>query len=112
MMTTLTTGFGLWNPLVWIIAGMIVYIAMKFLQDHGQPDTGKDGDMILPFTSGNYLSEEDARIRASNVYWGFIEAMKGYYNTLSKMHTGIMSDYVYWYIGVLAIIIIVIGVGK
>ena len=111
-MKTLITGFGLWNPLVWIISFLIVYIGIKFLQDHGQSDTKKDGDMILPFTSGNYISDEDARIKASNVYWGFVEAMKGYYNAITKIHTGIMSDYVYWYIGILAIIMILIGVGK
>ncbi len=111
-MKTLVTGFGLWNPLVWVIAFVLVYIGIKFLQDHGKPDTEKGGDMVLPFTSGNYVTDEDVRIKASNVYWGFVEAMKGYYATLSKIHTGIMSDYVYWYIGILAVIIILIGVGK
>ncbi len=111
-MKTLVTGFGLWNPFVWVIAFLLLYVTIKFFQDHGQPDTEKEGDMVLPFTSGNYLSENDLRIKASNVYWGFIEAMKGYYSTLSKIHTGVMSDYVYWYIGVLAIIIILVGVGR
>ncbi len=111
-MKTLVTGFGLWNPIVWIIAYIIIYIGIKFLEDQGHPDTTKKGDMVLPFTSGNYVEEENARIKASNVYWGFVEAMKGYYNTLSKIHTGIVSDYVYWYIGILAVIIILIGVGR
>ncbi len=111
-MKTLVTGFGLWNPLVWIVAFIVIYIGIKFLESHGREDIERDGDIVLPFTSGNYMDEEALRIRASNVYWGFVEAMKGYYNTLTKIHTGIMSDYVYWYIGVLVVIIILIGVGK
>lgn len=111
-MKTLMTGFGFWNPLIWLIAFIVIYLIVNFFVKHGKEDTEKEGDMLLPFTSGNYVSEEDMHIRASNVYWGFMEAMKGYYNLMAKMHTGIMSDYVYWYISVLAIIIILIGVGK
>ena len=111
-MKTLITGFGFWNPLIWLIALIIIYLIVDFFIKHGRGDTEKQGDILLPFTSGNYVSEDAMHIRASNVYWGFVEAMKGYYDTMSKMHTGIMSDYVYWYISILVIIIVLIGVGK
>lgn len=111
-MYTLFTGFGMWNPLIWIIAFVIIYLIVEFFRDHGNAKTKREGDALEPFVSGNPITDEAMHIKASNVYWGFTEAMKGYYKTLTKMHTGIMSDYVYWYIGVLAIIIVFIGVGK
>ena len=53
-------------------------------------------------------SKEEVHVRAGNIYWGFIEALKGYYDTMKRMHTGIINDYIAWFVGISAIIFIAI----
>ncbi|PJB21233.1 MAG: hydrogenase, partial [Euryarchaeota archaeon CG_4_9_14_3_um_filter_38_12] len=65
-----------------------------------------------PFLSGNPEPEkENVHIRAGNLFWGFTEALKDYYTPAVKEHTGIVNDYVYWFVIVLAVLFIIIGVG-
>jgi len=49
-------------------------------------------------------------IKASNLYWGFTTAMKSLYAGLRKMHTGNTSDYLLWFVIVLAVLFLIIGV--
>ena len=49
-------------------------------------------------------------VKGSNLYWGFNQALKSVYNVLEKMHTGNTSDYVLWFVIIIGILFIVIGV--
>lgn len=48
------------------------------------------------------------RIKSSNVYWGFTEAMKWVYDLLRKMHNGNASDYVLWFVIVMSILSVIL----
>jgi hypothetical protein len=47
-------------------------------------------------------------IRASNLYWGFSEALKGYYEQVVPAHSGSVVDYVVWYLLVTAALLIIV----
>jgi hypothetical protein len=104
---TLQTGSGSWNPVLWLLAFVVALGAAWLIRSLGRKDNRK-GDALKPFISGN---EEPAdgggHIPASNLYWGFTEAMKAYYEKLVPLHTGIPSDYVAWLLGVMALMLVI-----
>jgi hypothetical protein len=104
---TLQTGSGSWNPVLWLLAFVVALGAAWLIRSLGRSDNRK-GDALKPFISGN---EEPAdgggHIPASNLYWGFTEAMKAYYEKLVPLHTGIPSDYVAWLLGVMALMLVI-----
>ena len=109
-MFTLETNTGFWNPIVWIIAFLILCIVIYILRSFGE-SSYKKGEQAKPFLSGNpEPGKGDVHIRASNIYWGFTESLKEYYKTMTNIHTGDINDYVYWFIGIIAIILIVVSV--
>jgi hypothetical protein len=63
------------------------------------------------FLSGNpEPSQEDMHVKANNLYWGFTTTLKSLYTALRKLHTGNVSDYVLWFIVILAVFFLIIGV--
>ena len=108
---TLLTGFGAWNPIAWLIAFVVALILAWFVQRLGEPDLPGDGESGKPYLSGNdEPAPEAAHIGGSNLYWGFTEAMKGYYARVVPLHTGCLTDYVLWFLGTFALLFIFIGV--
>ncbi len=107
---TLLTGYGFWNPLLWLafllIFGGISYFlwALK-----GNPACKPGTEQVKPFISGNPEPAKDlVHIRARHIYWGFVEGLQGYYSFARKMHTGDVRDYALWYLGVGVIILILL----
>ena len=49
-------------------------------------------------------------IKGSNVYWGFTESLKWFFDYLKKIHTGNVSDYVLWFVIIIAIMLIVFNI--
>ena len=103
---TLQTGSGAWNPLLWLVAlGVGLGVALA-IRSRGRKDF-REGAGRKPFISGN---EEPggggSHIPASNMYWGFLESLKGYYARLVPVHTGVPTDYVAWLLGVMALMLI------
>ena len=104
---TLTTGAGAWNPLLWLLAFVVALAIAGLIRTRGRKDF-REGDGRKPFISGN---EEPAagggHIPASNMYWGFLESLKGYYARLVPLHTGVPTDYVAWLLGVMALMLMI-----
>ena len=104
---TLTTGSGAWNPLLWLLAFIVALGIAVAIRAFGRKDF-RAGAQAKPFISGN---EEPAdgggHIPASNMYWGFLEAMKSYYQRLVPLHTGVPTDYVAWLLGVMALMLVI-----
>ncbi|MEM1513287.1 MAG: hydrogenase [Candidatus Thermoplasmatota archaeon] len=94
-----------WQPIIWIISFIIIGIVAYIIRAIGRVDY-KKGEQEKPFLSGMDLPKEELHIRASNIYWGFLDALKGYYNSMKKIHTGIINDYVSWFVLITAIIFI------
>ena len=104
---TMTTGFGAWNPLLWLLAFLIALAVAILIRSRGRKDF-REGAGRKPFISGNEEPENGGgHVPASNLYWGFTEAMKAYYQRLVPLHTGVPTDYVAWLLGVMALMLII-----
>jgi len=108
-MTIIEFGYDFWNPIVWVIAFVVVMIVAYFFRSQGQKKYKKDTAQTQIFLCGEEVPEPEQRnVKASNVYWGFFETLKGYYNTILRPHTGIINDYIIWFIVVIAINAIIV----
>ncbi len=105
--TTLETGYGAWSPLVWLAAFAVTMVIALLIRSTGESRYKKDSNQTKPFISGNEAPQDAYHIRAGNLYWGYLEALKGYYQKLVPLHTGIMTDYVLWMFGVVAIMLLI-----
>jgi hypothetical protein len=109
-MVVLETGYGFWSPIVWVIAIAVVSLVAYIIWSLGEKEYRKDTEQTRPFISGNPEPAKGmVHIRAGNLYWGFTEALKGYYDWLVPAHTGIVNDYVLWFLGIMAVIMLIIG---
>ena len=105
---TLQTGFGSWNALIWLASFCVALVLAYVIRGAGRKDYRKGTGQTKPFISGNEEPGGGAsHIPASNLYWGFLEALKGYYQKLVPLHTGVATDYVLWLFGVMAVVLII-----
>lgn len=105
---TLDTGFGAWNPVVWLAVFAVLVVIALLIRSPGSRRYKKNTAQTKPFISGNpEPSDSESHIRASNLYWGYIEALREYYVRLVPLHSGVATDYVLWMLGVLAVTILV-----
>jgi len=103
----LFTNTGYWNPIFWLVS-FLAAIALGLFLVRGAP-IGKrlTGDAGMPFLSGN-PEEVKKNIKVSNMFWGLMQALKGYFKVLDDMHTGILHDYVFWYVAVMAVALVIV----
>jgi hypothetical protein len=47
-------------------------------------------------------------VKSENIYWGFFESLKELYSVMMKPHTGIVNDYLLWFVAILAITILIL----
>jgi len=110
-MFTLETGSGFWNPIIWIGVIFIALLIAYVIRGFGRRDYKRDTEQTKPFLSGNIEPDKElVHLRAKNLYWGFKETLKGYYEILRKIHNGMISDYVLWFVIIMCILFIVMGV--
>ena len=108
---TLLTGNGFWNPLIWVLAMIIAFLIIYIIRGFGQKGYKENTEQTKVFLSGNpELEKEKMHVGASNVYWGFTESLKWLYKALDKMHNGNVSDYVLWFVVIMGVLFIVMGV--
>ncbi len=106
---TLKSPTGYWNPVLWLAFLIIFAVIGYIIYSRGNRSYKPNTEQVKPFISGNPVEDvEMIRVRASDIYWGFIEALKGYYAVLMRMHTGDMRDYILWYLGIGAIILFIL----
>ena len=109
MALTLTTGSGFWNPVVWLIAIAVVLAVVYLIWRRGEAGYTAGSAQVKPFISGNpEPSKKVAQMPASNLYWGFTEALSGYYSRVVPAHTGIVTDYLLWMLWVTAVLFILV----
>jgi len=106
----INTGFGAWNPIAWTLLFLGVLIIGFFLRSLGRKDYKRGTDQTQPFLSGNPAPESPEALHVSgrNLYWGMIHGLAGYYERARKAHTGILSDYVAWFIGALGLVFVIL----
>ena len=112
-MSVIDLGYAFWKPIVWVIAFVVVMVITFLFRSRGQKKYKKGTDQAKIFLSGEEVPEPEQRhVRAGNVYWGFFEALKGYYDVIVRPHTGIVNDYIIWFVAVIgigAIILVIAG---
>ena len=107
MIGDLLTGSGYWNPIVWLIAFVILDVIVYLLWRMGKKNYTPEGEGGMPFLSGNpEISKESSHVKADNIYWGLKEALHPYYDKMKIMHNGRVNDYILWFIGVTALLFI------
>jgi uncharacterized membrane protein YraQ (UPF0718 family) len=115
MTAILESGYAFWNPIIWIIVFVVLGIMVYFFRRQGQKEYKKDTDQTRIFLCGEEVPEAGERhIRVGNIYWGFFETLKEYYNQVVRAHTGIVNDYIIWFVAAAAlsvIILLVAGLG-
>jgi hypothetical protein len=105
---TLHTGFGAWNPAIWLAAFAVAVVVTLLIRAWGRKDYRKGTNQTKPFISGNEEpSHSGGHIPASNLYWGFLESLKAYYERLVPLHTGVPTDYLIWLLGVMAVVMVI-----
>lgn len=113
-MLILESGLSLWNPLILIVALVIVWLLVLYFRSRGRNSFKSGTEQAKIFLSGEDVPEAAKRnLKSSNVYWGFLETMKGYYEVVVKQHTGVINDYIFWFILLVAVsTIILLAVGN
>ncbi len=110
------SGYAFWNPLIWFIAFIGVMAVVHFIRMRGQEKYKKGSAQAQIFVCGEEVPEPDKRhIRVTNIYWGFFETLKEYYNSILRPHTGIINDYIIWFVAVMAltaVILLIVGLTK
>lgn len=108
---TFDTGSGFWNPLVWVAAAVVAFLIVYILRGYGKKDYKENTGQTQAFLSGNpEYEKEQMHIKGSNVYWGFTESLKWVYKVLDKIHTGNVSDYVLWFVIIMGVLFVLVGV--
>jgi len=111
LLETLKTGSGFWNPIIWIIVIAVAFLLVYVIRSLAKKEYKEKTGQTQSFLSGNpEYEKEDMHVKGSNVYWGFTEALKSVYGVLRKIHTGNASDYVLWFVVVMGILLIIVGV--
>ncbi len=101
---------GFWGPIVWIIAIVVALLMAYFIRSRGEK-AHKKGVQREEFLMANpRLPERKAHVSAHNIYWGFFEGLRKYYDPTINAHTGIVNDYIIWFIALIAIVAIILSV--
>jgi hypothetical protein len=107
---TFDTGNGFWNPVVWIVTFIVIFLIVVILRGYGNKSYKKNSEQTKIFLSGNRVTDkQQIQVKASNLYWGWTESMRWIINQLKKIHTGNASDYVLWFVIVMSILFLCVG---
>jgi hypothetical protein len=108
-LSALDYGYAVWSPLVWVLSLVVIGVIVLILRNRGQKSYKKgtaQGDIFL---SGIAVpAAEQRHVKAANVYWGFFEALKGFYNAMMRPHTGIVNDYILWFVAVVTVTVLIL----
>lgn len=109
MTSIIESGYEFWNPVIWLIAFVAVMVIVYFFRRQGQEKYKKGEAQAQIFLCGEEVPEAEQRqVRGGNAYWGFFETLKEYYSGIIRPHTGIVNDYVIWFIAVMAVSAVVL----
>jgi hypothetical protein len=109
-MNGISTGFGVWNPIAWTLLFAGALVIAWGLRVLGRSDYKRGSEQTKAFLSGNEEPEpEKLHVRGDHLYWGLVDGLAGYYRRIRAVHTGVLSDYVAWFVGVLGVVLIILA---
>lgn len=106
----LNSGFGAWNPIAWALLFVGILCLSLVLRARGNKSYKRGTGQTRVFLSGNDEPEtpEGLHVRGDHLYWGMVDGLSAYYRRVKAWHTGILTDYVAWFVGVLGLVFIVL----
>ncbi len=108
-MPFITYAHGAWNPLLWLAVLAVLVVLVLILRSRGPKHFRRQKSRGDAFISGNATeSAEQIHVPAHNIYWGFFEALKGFFTAVTRPHTGIVNDYVLWLVGIAGLVILLV----
>ena len=108
-MSVLTYGYAVWSPIVWLVALLVLAVIVLYVRSRGQKKYKKGTAQTDVFLSGLQVPPaEERHVPAHNVYWGFFEALKGFYNVMMRPHTGVINDYILWLAVIMVLTVLVL----
>ena len=107
---TLETGPSAWAPLAMLAGIAVTFIIALAIRALGKKGFRHSKDRAMPFYSGNIVTERE-RVKASDYFWGFFEALKEYYSWVDGVHTGKVNDYVSWFVAVASLLLLALALG-
>jgi hypothetical protein len=109
-MAGINTGFGVWNPIAWTLLFVGVALAAWLLRLLGRRDYKRGTGQTKVFLSGNEEpAPEQLHVRGEHLYWGLVDGLAGYYRRIRAAHTGVLTDYIAWFVGVLGVVLIILA---
>ncbi len=105
---TMFSGQGAWNPLVLLAVLGVTLVIGYVIRMLGQKGTVPKGEGKKPYLFGNPTEVNGMPfvVPASNVYWGFTRALKRYYKPMEKMHSGLINEYVFWFVATAGLVML------
>lgn len=93
-----------WQPIVLLIVLLVLLGVAYAFRSRGQKGYKEGTRQADVFLSGEGPPESaDRHVKAKNVYWGFFEGLKRYYGPVLRAHTGIVNDYMIWFVVLIAL---------
>ncbi|MFP4608192.1 MAG: hypothetical protein ACLFNY_01260 [Candidatus Aenigmatarchaeota archaeon] len=100
----------IWSPIIFILVVLLNLAVAYWLYKMGNAGFQKTEHSGEPFISGNRPPGDLKKIHVAgdNLFWGFRDALKRYYEPVIEGHTGILNDYMYWIVITLAVVLVYI----
>jgi len=112
-MNGITSGYGAWNPIAWTLLFLGVLAVGFLVRASGRKGCKRGTGQTKVFLSGNEEPEEagSLHVRGGHLYWGMVEGLSGYFRRVCAAHTGVLSDYAAWFVGVLGLVFVILVLG-
>lgn len=107
MLGRIDTDVGYWHAIIWAISFIVLGILAYVLRNLGSKSYKMGTEQVKPYLSGT-TEYDKTRVAGENVYWGFVQALKKYYTRIVPVHSGIVSEYIYWLVVVIALLFVII----
>ncbi|MBA5941839.1 MAG: hypothetical protein H0M93_00670 [Methanophagales archaeon] len=115
---TFVTEFGYWNAFAFAFAILVSLLISGALGEWAKrmaPEYRKgreEGKMFLSGEDESAVRElqatKELQVSCHNLFWGFREALRSYYTEAKKEHSGVLSQYTFWLIVVLAVVFLIV----
>lgn len=98
-----------WSPLILLLSFLILALVALIFRNRGEGRYKKGTAQTKVFLAGEEEPEaEQLHVKAHNMYWGFFQALKRYYDPTIKAHTGIINDYLLWFVSLIALTALIV----
>jgi|Deesub1362B_J571_1020462.scaffolds.fasta_scaffold00065_91 hypothetical protein len=116
MVFGIETGFGYWDPLIWVVLFVLMfiggYLIAKYAAQRATPFRADELESEIFLSGWGETVEKDLRFPSKHLYWGFRKALESaWYRSAVEEHSGILTTYIFWIVILLLILMLLIAFG-